>query len=164
MGTRMVTNVFRHEDFRLTYNDVCLLKVDKPFIFDNPEVQPAKLGKQGQEFTGMATVSGWGEIDGKKKTDILMEVTTPIIPDFECKRRYDPSWPYWPTIKEFQICAGAPGQTACFGDSGGPLVDSNGFHCGVVTGGLECGHLFLPGVFAQSSYYVDWINDKINKN
>merc|ERR1712179_493268 len=120
-------------------------------------------GTQGQEFTGMATVSGWGSIDGGMNTDVLREVTTPIISDEECKRRYSKA-PYWPPVQDFQICAGAPGKTGCFGDSGGPLVDSNGFHCGVVTGGLECGHPYLPGVFAQSSYYVDWINDKINNN
>eukprot|EP00095_Tigriopus_kingsejongensis_P012603 maker-scaffold531_size145796-snap-gene-0.18 protein:Tk12603 transcript:maker-scaffold531_size145796-snap-gene-0.18-mRNA-1 annotation:"PREDICTED: trypsin-3-like" len=60
------------------------------------------------------------------------------------------------TIDDSMICAGEEGVDSCQGDSGGPLT-CDGVHCGVVSWGYGCAGRNQPGVYAQTSYFVDWI-------
>lgn len=48
------------------------------------------------------------------------------------------------------------------GDSGGPMVskvDSNWVQLGIVSFGIECGLLMLPGVYTRVSMYNTWISN-----
>ena len=56
------------------------------------------------------------------------------------------------------LCAGEEGKDSCKGDSGGPLT-CDGYHCGVVSWGYGCALAAYPGVYTQTSYFVDWIID-----
>jgi secreted trypsin-like serine protease len=37
----------------------------------------------------------------------------------------------------------------------------DGLHCGIASWGIECGMLGYPGVNAETSHFIDWINGKI---
>ncbi|KAG0433368.1 hypothetical protein HPB47_019989 [Ixodes persulcatus] len=50
------------------------------------------------------------------------------------------------------------------GDSGGPAIqrhDGYAFLTGVVSWGIGCAHANYPGVYAEVSYYIDWIVDHL---
>lgn len=66
--------------------------------------------------TRQRTITGWGGTQangGGGSSATLQEVDVTIRPDSSCADV---------TVPNF-ICAGDPGQDACFGDSGGPLTD-----------------------------------------
>lgn len=54
------------------------------------------------------------------------------------------------------------GIDACQGDSGGPLICNN-LLSGIVSYGYECALANYPGVYANVSYFNDWIV-KTNKS
>merc|ERR1712004_921819 len=60
---------------------------------------------------------------------------------------------------EATICAGLDqgGKDSCQGDSGGPFMCGNELS-GVVSWGYGCAEAGYPGVYTQTSYFVDWIN------
>ena len=70
-------------------------------------------------------------------------------------------------IDNTQTCAGtsAGGTDSCQGDSGGPLVyrrDGVWYHHGVVSFGSGCGDPGVPGVYARTASYNDWILSNTN--
>lgn len=58
------------------------------------------------------------------------------------------------------MCAGIEGKDSCQGDSGGPLT-CDGLLCGIVSWGYGCALADFPGVYTQTSYFVDWISHNI---
>ena len=61
-------------------------------------------------------------------------------------------------ILDSMICAGLPegGKDSCQGDSGGPFVCGEDVS-GIVSWGVGCARPGYPGVYTQTSYFVDWI-------
>merc|ERR1719495_405076 len=65
------------------------------------------------------------------------------------------------------ICAGYPGvgeKDACQGDSGGPFVCNKGGKAviaGVVSWGNQCALADYPGVYARTTYVLDWIKENM---
>eukprot|EP00095_Tigriopus_kingsejongensis_P012609 maker-scaffold531_size145796-snap-gene-0.21 protein:Tk12609 transcript:maker-scaffold531_size145796-snap-gene-0.21-mRNA-1 annotation:"Trypsin-1" len=134
-------------------NDICLLKLSEPLNLDGM-VDAAKLPAQGEEYGSDNTliVSGWGTLSaGGISPDALHSVVVPFVPDGVCRGNY-----YLEIIDKTMMCAGKEGVDSCQGDSGGPLT-CDGVHCGVVSWGYGCAGLGQPGVYAKTSYFVDWI-------
>jgi secreted trypsin-like serine protease len=65
-----------------------------------------------------------------------------------------------------QFCAGYENgfSDTCQADSGSPLMFFNKQHwefVGIVSYGIGCAEMRLPGVYTRVSAYLDWINDRI---
>jgi len=158
---------FSHPDYdsATINNDVCLLKMDEPFEF-NDEVMPIELDtsldwSQGQTFT----VSGWGStFSGGFVVEKLHKVEVPFVSTDDCNASYNGNG-Y--SITDGMICAGEKGKDSCQGDSGGPMVASvNGTSVlvGVVSWGIGCAQEGYPGVYARVANYVDWIEETMANN
>ena len=86
-----------------------------------------------------------------------MWVRVPAISNSACNSAYGGS------ITDSMICAGYPGvggKDACQGDSGGPFVCNDGGKAvvaGVVSWGNGCALADYPGVYARTTYVLDWI-------
>jgi secreted trypsin-like serine protease len=99
-------------------------------------------------------VSGWGTTSsGGSLADTLQKVTVPVVTDEVCRGAYGQS-----DIADSMICAGldAGGKDSCQGDSGGPFMCGNQLS-GIVSWGYGCAVAGYPGVYTQTSYFVDWI-------
>ena len=140
-------------------NDICLIKVRQPFLF-NRQVSNIMLPQKWEYYPPgkMLMVSGWGKLNSETESlpDTLQKVRVPVVSDSECRREYRRV----ATITKSMLCAGyhQGGRDSCEGDSGGPLVDeSTGKVVGVVSFGLGCGRPMYPGIYTQVSFYIDWI-------
>jgi hypothetical protein len=107
-------------------------------------------------------VAGWGATsEGGLDADILQEVTVGVIDQQSCYASYVHL--FGAEIGEDVLCAGLlnGGRDACQGDSGGPLVfeeDDGTFKLvGVISAGLGCARRDVPGIYANVSNHVEWI-------
>ena len=88
-------------------------------------------------------------------------VRVPAITNAACNNDYGGS------ITDSMICAGYPGvggKDACQGDSGGPFVCNDGGKAviaGVVSWGNGCALADYPGVYARTTYFLDWIKSQM---
>jgi len=147
-------------------NDVCLLKVDEPFEF-NDEVKPIAFDTNLEWAADSSfMVSGWGtKSSGGLIAEKLRKVTVPHVTTEVCSSDYASSG-Y--TITEGMICAGEAGKDSCQGDSGGPMVETNKngetVLVGVVSWGIGCAREGYPGVYARVANYIDWLQETIANN
>lgn len=154
-----VSKIMRRGDYihSSLSNDVALLKLSRPLTF-NDDVQPIQLPQSGHNASGLCLVSGWGYTNEHGYgSPVLQKAKVPIVSDESCRMSYGAE-----EIEDSMVCAGVPegGVDACFGDSGGPLVCSDTgttYLTGVVSSGLGCARPGFPGIYAEVSYYVNWI-------
>uniref|UniRef100_A0A1Y9J105 Peptidase S1 domain-containing protein n=1 Tax=Anopheles quadriannulatus TaxID=34691 RepID=A0A1Y9J105_ANOQN len=163
---RRIAEMYVHEDYEGSVgpNDIAIFRVDKPFHL-NRNIQLVTLPEPNAIPTGETTISGWGSTSFSFEPsypNILMKTTLPIMDLEVCRKIY-----FTQAVADSNICAGTMEGTSsvCSGDSGGPLVqiDDEIVQVGIVSwGGIPCGGYKNPGVFVRVSYFIDWINDKIN--
>merc|ERR1712098_533802 len=79
------------------------------------------------------------------------------ISDDDCRDAYGSS-----SVYDSMICAGFPqgGKDSCQGDSGGPFMCGSQLS-GIVSWGYGCAEAGYPGVYTQTSYFIDWINNNM---
>jgi len=158
-----VAKIILHEAYDFPANDIALVVLEEEvdITIYNTICPPLP----GAKFDGEdALVTGWGalEYDTGNYPDTLQEVYLPVQTDDVCLDH----------VSEAEdggiICAGGElGKDSCQGDSGGPLsVDSGaGFvQIGVVSGGIGCGNGVNIGFYAEVSYYLDWLHQKMIYN
>ncbi|XP_041674241.1 uncharacterized protein LOC108114712 isoform X2 [Drosophila eugracilis] len=148
-------------------NDLAVLKLDQPVDFTkNPHISPACLPDKYSDFTGARCwTTGWGKDafgEHGKYQNILKEVDVPILSHQQCESQLrNTRLGYNYKLNPGFVCAGGEeGKDACKGDGGGPLVcDRNGaMHVvGVVSWGIGCGQVNVPGVYVKVSAYLPWI-------
>ena len=152
------------------YNDIIILKLKNALFFSEKKVHAVSLpvdktwGKN--ELLDDCTISGWGktQYNIKLPPKILQWPKVPTIPNCNAVSNYH-------NLIESQICAGdlLNGQTdSCGGDSGGPLVCKSGFSGYIMTGVVSygpkiCGTPGLPGIYTRVGYFLDWINQNLEK-
>ncbi|XP_034657499.1 uncharacterized protein LOC117894500 isoform X1 [Drosophila subobscura] len=148
-------------------NDLAILKLDQPVDFTkNPHISPACLPDKYSDFTGARCwTTGWGKDafgEHGKYQNILKEVDVPILSHHQCEAQLrNTRLGYSYKLNPGFVCAGGEeGKDACKGDGGGPLVcERNGVWnvVGVVSWGIGCGQVNVPGVYVKVSSYLPWI-------
>lgn len=152
-------------------NDVALVRLMKKANF-NEYVQPICLGSSNFDVRPGYTcvTTGWGRTNVKLREypSKLQEVAVKIIDMDVCQKlpRYSKM------VTDNMLCAGhlEGGKDACAGDSGGPLVcrlqtDENEksgsvqpwILTGVVSWGIGCAQKNMPGVYAKTNLFLDFI-------
>nr|XP_022901933.1 uncharacterized protein LOC111414729 [Onthophagus taurus] len=166
---RDVQNVVVHPEFYAgtLYNDLAILRMDKFVDFaKHPHISPACLPSPYEDFTGTRCwTTGWGKDafgDFGKYQNILKEVDVPIVGHDQCQRQLQNTrLGYGFKLHPGFVCAGGEeGKDACKGDGGGPMVcERNGSWkvVGVVSWGIGCGQVGVPGVYVKVAHYLDWI-------
>lgn len=149
-------------------NDLAILKLDHPVDFTkNPHISPACLPDKYSDFTGARCwTTGWGKDafgEHGKYQNILKEVDVPILSHHQCENQLRQTrLGYSYKLNPGFVCAGGEeGKDACKGDGGGPLVcERNGAWnvVGVVSWGIGCGQVNVPGVYVKVAHYLDWIH------
>ncbi|XP_042214563.1 serine protease nudel-like isoform X2 [Homarus americanus] len=161
--TAIVAHVFTHESYynKHLYNDIALGKLLKPIQL-NRWVRPVCLSNDLQLPSGgaLCTVAGWGAIsEGGDASEYLRQVTVPAM---------DACPPVAQVQEDQAFCAGYPwGELdSCNGDSGGPLMCleyGKWVQSGVVSFGVSgCARAEAPGVYTRVSYYLPWIQEKLD--
>merc|ERR1711982_228337 len=152
-----VSDVGLHEDYDSwnINNDICMhsrgLNQHGIQCWNNrPSLQHGRV-RRGP----ICTVSGWGTTtEGGSLARVLQKVDVPVVSDEHCRDSYGQA-----DITDSMICAGLDqgGKDSCQGDSGGPFMCGNQLS-GVVSWGYGCAEAGYPGVYTQTSYFVDWVN------
>merc|ERR1719483_2014458 len=147
-------------------NDFVILKLDSPLEL-NEDVKPACLPSSAGYLDVSSSedrcfTSGWGTLSSSGSSpEICQYVRVPAITNAACNNDYGGS------ITDSMICAGYPGtggKDACQGDSGGPFVCNDGGKAviaGVVSWGNGCALADYPGVYARTTFVLDWIKSQM---
>lgn len=166
---RDIVSVHVHPEFYAgtLYNDLAILRMEKPVDFAKyPHISPACLPHPQDDYTGTRCwTTGWGKDafgDFGKYQNILKEVDVPIINNGVCQRQLQNTrLGYDFKLHPGFICAGGEeGKDACKGDGGGPMVCERGGTwqvVGIVSWGIGCGQVGVPGVYVKVAHYLDWI-------
>lgn len=146
-----------YDDWNLD-GDVCVLILAEAADVSSDYITPIALpASMYDDYDGqMLVTSGWGTTsEGGSIANVLQEVAVPYVSDEECNDAYSSFGGTTPGM----LCAGFPngGADACQGDSGGPIIDEAGVLAGVVSWGYGCARPGYPGVYAQTSHYIDFI-------
>ncbi|CAG0887838.1 unnamed protein product [Cyprideis torosa] len=104
---------------------------------------------------------GWGATSTTQKSEVLLQVNTPVLTDSECNATVRSTTYH----KDKMLCAAAEDKSICRGDSGGPLmiqVDEKWtiFGVAIASGGTgdECG-TGLPSIYTRVDHYYNWIEN-----
>ncbi len=139
-------------------NDIALVKLAS--ASGQGTVGLIDAGDTGSQPGDDSTVIGWGRLtEGGATSNLLQEVTIPIVSNATCQAGYAPNITILPTM----LCAGleAGQKDSCQGDSGGPLlVGGTGAwqQTGVVSFGIGCARPGKFGVYTRVSRYLDWVD------
>ena len=98
--------------------------------------------------------------------DTTQEVDVPVINNYECEAKLQRTrLGYDFQLHPGFLCAGGElDRDACKGDGGGPLVcnDRGTFYlAGIVSWGIGCGKIDVPGVYVNVAKYSDWIQNNL---
>ncbi|XP_049277126.1 CLIP domain-containing serine protease B15-like [Anopheles funestus] len=144
-------------------NDICILRLATDVTFNEyilPLCLPFDLDIQNLPVADeMFTVTGWGETEDRRPSDVQLHVDLPGLDNSECNSVYAIANV---TLTDSQLCIGGlNGSDSCRGDSGGPLMRNVAgiWHLvGVVSFGARfCGTKNLPGVYTNVAKYLDWM-------
>lgn len=114
------------------------------------------------EVGELLKVSGLGRTsEAGSSSKSLLSVHVPYVENQTCEEQIQNKYPKL-KVDDTMLCAGGDGKgDACGGDSGGPLVH-NGTLVGVVSWGVGCNRLGLPGVYANVSNQLTWIEEYVD--
>lgn len=164
--TRNVKRVIVNRDYDpATFaNDLALLELESPIVFDS-HIVPICMPADNADFTGqMATVTGWGRLKYNGGVpSVLQEVHVPIMENTVCQEMFQTAG-HSKLILDSFLCAGyANGEKdSCEGDSGGPLTiqrpDGRWTLVGTVSHGIKCASPYLPGVYMRTTYFKPWLH------
>jgi secreted trypsin-like serine protease len=160
LSRTLVDRIVIHPDYNPdTYeNDIALIRLKSPLVY-SASIQPIFLPSAHPTRGETAMITGWGNQSASEDvyTPDLQKAQVTIGDDSFCLGRYDAY------SSDKMMCAfDDPGYNidTCQGDSGGPLAVINAgrweLH-GITSFGRDCAVNTYPGVYAETFYYVDWI-------
>jgi len=142
-------------------HDICLVTVNAPFDFTDPNVQPVEFFKTADAEIPPETVcnsTGWGLTTGGGLflPNHLQWIQIPVHSAADCEAIFEGY------ITENMVCAGSAGHATCNGDSGGPLVCPDADGVGKLAGIVSFGYTGCTnaGVYAKVSQFEDWIMER----
>lgn len=126
---------------------------------------PVKLSRDPVALDTALTVLGFGHTREKGTLSSTLLQTQISVVEFEPCRALFLNQSQVELEESSQVCAydtTNSGKDACQSDSGGPLLNAlTGEQVGIVSFGLGCGQINVPGVYARVSAYVDWIDEQV---
>lgn len=145
-------------------NDLALLQLAAPVAA--PTISPLPLEHTILEtHDNPAVVIGWGVTDDGSASNVLHEVTVPLVDLRTCRQSYGI---FNEKVTDNMICAGRKngGVDSCQGDSGGPLMVfdetvTQWLQVGIVSWGDGCAEPNYYGVYTRVSHYTTWIHQQI---
>jgi trypsin len=156
-GTRAaVSKVVRHENYGEFKNDVALLKLATPLVFDE-FTKAVPLYKRPVPTGATVVITGFGVTSwfGQPSKQLKYNEMT-VVSHQECAAKTGIDY-------EGLICFNAAVDNgACNGDSGGPAV-YNGELVGVANFVLDACGTVNPDGYAKVSYFIDWIHKHTKK-
>lgn len=166
---RNVVEVRRHPNFaidskssppnRRYFNDLALLRVDKPFQFDNVYLASIRLPDNADHEAALINgspnfVAGWGFKQLEQFVlNLQVAQVTPVNLNL-CRAAYPEA-----EVRGNNLCSGDSNQNHCSGDSGGPYVAKLGRDArllGIISWGDLCG-MDRPGVHSRALAFKEWI-------
>nr|XP_022900042.1 venom protease-like [Onthophagus taurus] len=165
-----VIETFPHPDYDYAtfYNDIALIKLDRPAIF-TLYVKPACIQTKHDLQHDNLSATGWGALEfGGSMYNYLQKVNLNNLPIKNCLKTYGPQSRLPQGFNEtIQICGGnlQARMDTCQGDSGGPLqLKIKDFPLtyrivGITSFGSNCG--LVPGVYTRVSQYDSWIESVV---
>ncbi|KAF2887373.1 hypothetical protein ILUMI_18799, partial [Ignelater luminosus] len=149
-------------------NDIALLRLEKNVKFSDfiqPICLPVRESPEPSPGFDVHVV-GWGATENETQSDYKLKVKLSIVSRTACSIAYKST----ETKGVDRICAGGElGKDSCKGDSGGPLMSSFAgenakpryYQEGIVSRGMGCGNLGVPGVYTRVAKYMDWIIENL---
>ncbi|CAO1441008.1 unnamed protein product [Diamesa serratosioi] len=149
-----------HKDFNAdnSYNDIALLFLKTPLTKDN-HINTICLPPQDMEFDDAKCFA----------TSMSKKMELPIVSHSTCEKKLQDER----LSKVFKLhysflCAGGEeGIDMCRNDGGSPLVcpiegqDGYYYQTGIVSWGIGCGKIGVPGVYTKVSQFRNWIDQQI---
>ncbi|PVD32447.1 hypothetical protein C0Q70_07883 [Pomacea canaliculata] len=153
-------------------NDIAILKLSQ-------SLEPTQLVMKVCHPTADATlpeqgiVAGWGKTkqNSQSYSDLQLDVQLTLLDHNTCAKVLSFSLNRPDNLPIGTMCAignQLKDKDSCQGDSGGPLFWNLGTAAherhtiiGVVSNGIGCANLGLPGVYASVQFYLKWIEDTI---
>jgi len=157
-----VAESISHPDYNPSTNDSDIALLRLVTSSDQDTIALIGADELGANPEADYTITGWGLLEeGGEASDVLMEVTVPILSNPVCAFHYGDAGV---GITANMLCAAEDGKDSCQGDSGGPgmISDPNlgDFRlAGVVSFGIGCARPDFPGVYTRVSNFLTWIKD-----
>nr|CAD7200909.1 unnamed protein product [Timema douglasi] len=162
-----VDRIFVHESFNNYQHDIALMKLSRSVTTKENHLQAICLPGANIPLPRVCIATGWGHTKTRGSlASRLMEARIPVHDNKACQAKYSGSVP----IRASHLCAGhLDGSTGtCVGDSGGPLQcsekDGRWNLAGITSFGSGCAKLGYPDVYTRLSFYMPWIENKINNS
>lgn len=166
-----VKKIIVHPGFKITtlQNDVALLKLSKPLVFDE-FVKPVCLPAKNMWLANHAVLAaGWGHVDeAHGKAVRLQYIKTKVLPYRHCPHRFNNSRHTF--NRSEMICTDANAMGTCLGDSGGPVTAWQQVNkatrfvlVGLVSFAYGCSGNGSFNIHTRVSHFVKWINTTIIK-
>ncbi|XP_034481203.1 venom protease-like [Drosophila innubila] len=149
--------------------DIAILVLERNVESFKPICMPHSLNLRSESHVGSTSVvAGWGSThEGGKPVTVLNDVRISVLDNEVCRHSYAKLNRNL-TEDQFDqaiVCAGVleGGKDSCQGDSGGPLMVNAGpmYLIGIVSYGVGCARPGIPGVYASTQYFIDWIVETV---
>ncbi|XP_015596135.1 trypsin-2 isoform X2 [Cephus cinctus] len=160
-----VTTMMIHQNFdnSTLENDVALLKLETPFVFNTTALKPRPLQTSSVSPGTMCQVAGWGypAFDISVVSNELLYVNLPLLHQTLCRQLLK----NYSDVPDGMLCAGylEGGKDACKGDSGGGMICNNVL-TGIVSGGIGCAWPKTPGIYTDVKFYRSWISEMMKNS